>query len=453
VKVPRGWSEAALGELGAWAGGGTPSKVDSKFWVDGKIPWVSPKDMKVFELHDAEDYITEEAVLNSAAKRIPAGSVLFVTRSGILERTLPIAVTVTEVTVNQDLKALTPGRGVEPKCVAYAGRAREQEILRACSKDGTTVASIETERLRRFIVPIPPTAEQRRMVEAIESHLTRIDEAVATLERVERNLKRYRASVLKAAVEGRLVPTEATLNGWTQTQLDSVASVSLGQQRSPVHAASAKSLPYIRAANITWDGLDLSDVKAMGFVNPEKHRLRDGDVLLSEASGSPMEAGKPIVWRSELPEAYFQNTVIRVRVHDVNYTLPEYLRLVFLHCCLSGQFAKLAPGVGIVHIGAERLRRWPVTLPPLGEQRLLCAEFDRVESEAKQVAKVVASELARLARLRQSILKWAFEGKLVDQDPSDEPASVLLERIKAERSAAAPVAKSRARKPRAKVTR
>src|SRR5207249_1829488 len=124
----------------------------------------------------------------------------------------------------------------------------------------------------------------------------------------------------KARYEGPLGPDTTTLphlpEGWCWVRLQAVSDVILGQQRSPTHAAAAITVPYVRAANITWAGLDLSDVKRMGFVNPDRHRLDSGDVLLSEASGSPMEAGKPAIWRGEIPGACFQNTVLRVRPLD-----------------------------------------------------------------------------------------------------------------------------------------
>ena len=334
--------------------------------------------------------------------------------------------------------------------------------------------------LEAHSLPLPPLPEQHRIVGAIESYFTRLDDAMATLGRVQRNLKRYRASVLKAAVEGRLVPTEAELartegrdfepasvllerilaerhrrwqeaggrgrhhehgvpemssltklpEGWRWVRLDVVCDIQLGQQRAPVHTAAEIQHPYVRAANITWSGLDLSDVKSMGFPDRDRYRLKYGDVLLSEASGSPMEAGKPAVWKEQIPGACYQKTLLRVRALDPDRLLPEYLRLVFLRDCLTGKFAKVAPGVGIVHITAERLVAWALPLPPTEEQQRIVVETERIESILGRLSSSATEQIARLARLRQTILKWAFEGKLADQDPGDEPASLLLKRLR-----------------------
>jgi type I restriction enzyme, S subunit len=205
------WKRVPLKELGEWSGGGTPSKAKPEYWEKGEIPWVSPKDMKTERITDSEDHITETAIEESTAKLISAGSVLIVTRSGILSHTLPVAVTTVPVTVNQDLKALTPKEGILPEYVAWALRSFARDILNTCSKQGTTVNSIETAALNRFEIPVAPLDQQKHIVAEIEKQFSRLDEAVANLKRVKANLKRYKAAVLKAAVEGRLVETEAEL--------------------------------------------------------------------------------------------------------------------------------------------------------------------------------------------------------------------------------------------------
>ena len=122
----------SLRSLGRWSGGGTPSKSNPAFWSGGTIPWVSPKDMKPARISDAEDHITPEAVAQSATSLIKAGSVLLVVRSGILQHSLPVAVTDVDVALNQDLKALQPSAGVDATYVAWALRAHAQAILQIC---------------------------------------------------------------------------------------------------------------------------------------------------------------------------------------------------------------------------------------------------------------------------------------------------------------------------------
>ncbi len=203
TELPKGWATAKFSDFGEWMGGGTPSKAVPSYW-NGPIPWVSPKDMKTKVIRSAIDGITEAAVENSAAKRVPAGSVLIVARSGILAHTLPIAVTAVETTLNQDMKALTLSGGISSDFIAWGLRAFEQAILNKCRKGGTTVHSIEMPSLVAFELPIPPLNEQRRIVEKIEAMFERIDKGVENLRGAKATLALYRQSLLKSAFEGKL---------------------------------------------------------------------------------------------------------------------------------------------------------------------------------------------------------------------------------------------------------
>lgn len=128
--IPEAWELVPLKDLGQWSGGDTPSKSKPEYWTNGEVPLVSPKDMKTERITDSSDHITKAAVEESTAKLISAGSVLIVTRSGILSHTLPVAVTTVPVTVNQDLKVLTPKEGGLPEYVAWALRCFAREILK-----------------------------------------------------------------------------------------------------------------------------------------------------------------------------------------------------------------------------------------------------------------------------------------------------------------------------------
>jgi type I restriction enzyme S subunit len=201
--LPINWEQWRLADVGEWFGGGTPSSSNARFW-DGNIPWVSPKDMKVASITSTQDQITVGAVQNSAVKLISAGSVLFVTRSGILAHSFPVATTKVQVTVNQDLKAITPVEVVDHNYLAWLLRALERQILTTCSKHGTTVHSIEIPTLKDLRVPIPPPAEQRRIVAKIEVLFSELDKGVESLTTARQQLKAYRQSVLKYAFEGKL---------------------------------------------------------------------------------------------------------------------------------------------------------------------------------------------------------------------------------------------------------
>jgi type I restriction enzyme S subunit len=151
-------------------------------------------------------------------------------------------------------------------------------------------------------------------------------------------------------------------------RLDQVAEVRLGRQRAPKDHHGDHMRPYLRAANVGWSGLRLGDVNRMNFTDAEleTYRLLPGDLLLSEASGSPGEVGKPALWLGQIENCAFQNTLLRVRphVHD-----PSFLLHYFRFVALSGGFVPEARGVGIAHLGRARLAGWLTPLPSGVEQR------------------------------------------------------------------------------------
>jgi type I restriction enzyme S subunit len=359
---------------------------------------------------------------------------------------------------------------------------------------------VDFDQIGEFEISLPPKNEQSRIVSKIEELFSDLDAGVAALERARANLKRYRAAVLKAAVEGRLTaawrkahpavePASKLLErilterhkkweaaqlakfaaqgkappkgwkdkysepakpdttnlpklpkGWCWATMEQVGEVQLGRQRSPKNVSKDYPTKYLRAANITEFGLDVSDVLEMEFKPNEKQNflLRDGDLILSEASGSPKQVGKPAIWKGELDACCFQNTVIRLRPADVG--LSVYLLNVLRAFYIGGVFAKTATGVGINHLSAYKFAKLPLPLAPLTEQTEVILQIEAVFSTIAHSELEVGRARERATRLRQSILKRAFEGKLVPQDPNDEPASVLLVRIRAARAkqAAAP---------------
>ena len=221
--------------------------------------------------------------------------------------------------------------------------------------------------------------------------------------------------------------------GWGWVRVGEIAEVQLGRQRSPDNRSNKFPTKYIRAGNFTDNGLNLDDVLDMEFEPQERARflLKAGDVLLSEASGSAHQVGKPAVWRSEIEECCFQNTVIRVRSLD---ELSEYLFWVFKTYYISGVFSKLSGGVGINHLSAGKLESMAIPLVAIAESKKVLELINEKLSLIENLDQTITTSLQQAEALRQSILKKAFSGQLVPQDPNDEPASELLARIRAERA-------------------
>ena len=344
-------------------------------------------------------------------------------------------------------------------------------------------------------IPLAPLPEQRRIVAEIEKQFTRLDASVAALKRVQANLKRYRASVLKAACEGKLVPTEAELaraegrgyepaaallerilaerraqwdaqekrrgrykepsspdtsalselpKGWVWATLSQISDLKGGATKGRRFRAgeSLTEVPYLRVANVQRGYLDLSELKTIEVTQEVADQLAlvPGDILFTEG-GDRDKLGRGWIWKGELDKCIHQNHIFRSRLL-LSEMHPEF------YSWWGNSFGQTffeqsgKQTTNLASINLSVLSSFPVPLPPLAEQRRIVAEVERRLSVAQKAEVSIEANLRRVERLRQSILKQAFSGKLVPQDPGDEPASALLERIRVEREASHAVAKT-----------
>ncbi len=214
--------------------------------------------------------------------------------------------------------------------------------------------------------------------------------------------------------------------GWAEVRLADIAEVRLGRQRSPKNHSGTHMRPYLRAANVDWGGLKLDDVKTMNFTDEEAevYRLQPGDIVLGEASGSPSEVGKPALWNAEVDDCCFQNTLLRVRSYGVDRRfLLHYLR----YEAIRGAFAERSRGVGIHHLGAERLANWPIRLPPLDEQERIVAILEEHLSRLEVgVAMLHSTDL----RLRRWLAGFLSSATRVGSDEQPLPGGWQVLRIR-----------------------
>ncbi|BBG00862.1 hypothetical protein Pdca_20710 [Pseudonocardia autotrophica] len=193
--------------------------------------------------------------------------------------------------------------------------------------------------------------------------------------------------------------------------------------------------PYLRVANVFEDRIDLGDVKSMNFP-PEtfaRFELKPGDVLLNEGQ-SPEYLGRPAMYRGEPGKYAFTNSLLRFRAGpDV---LPEWALLVFRRHMHAGRFVKeVRITTNIAHLSATRFKSVEFPIPTLETQARVVAETTERLREIDRLGTSIDLAARRAEQLRRSLLAEAFAGRLAPQDPRDEPASVLLERIRAERAA------------------
>jgi len=321
---------------------------------------------------------------------------------------------------------------------------------------GVGIPHVDPTIFNNIPFPIAPLAQQRHIVAEIEKQFSRLDEAVANIKRVDANLKRYKAAVLKAALEGRLVETETDLarregrsyetgaqllvrilearasqsqanarhkkpvqvdisnpktlpEGWVWTSVDCVGDVLLGRQRAPQYLTGRYSRPYLRVANVKDSWIDFSDLEEMDFDEKHfpKYRLESGDILISEGQ-SPELLGQSAIFKGFPKPLCFQKTLHRFRPIPGSVS-PDFAQIVFRSHVQTGVFRKLGSiTTNIAHLTLEKFRAAPFPLPPLAEQHRIVMEVERVLAVQKDLATEVHAHLKRTNRIRQCLLQRAF---------------------------------------------
>ena len=292
---------------------------------------------------------------------------------------------------------------INPKYLAFVLQSRTfRQYIESASK-GTNINNIKQSHILNYEIEVPQDCEQKRIVSKIEELFSKLDASVAELQTAKEKLKVYRQAVLKEA----FTPGK----DWKKLKALDVGEVKLGRQRSPQNVSNLYPTKYIRAANITEQGLDLSDVLEMEFTPTEqsKYTLQENDIVISEASGSPTQVGKPALWKCELQTCCFQNTVIRHRVKEAN---PEYVFWYYKYLYISGYFSRIVGGVGINHLGAKNFSNIEIPIPSVLDQTKIVQRIERVLSVYGNIEQTIDTSLQQAEALRQSILKQAFEGGL-----------------------------------------
>jgi len=222
----------------------------------------------------------------------------------------------------------------------------------------------------------------------------------------------------------------------------------LGRQRSPRYHKGPKMRRYLRVANVFEDRIDTEDIMSMQFEDAEfaRYRLYPDDILLNEGQ-SPHLLGRPAMYRGDPTDVAFTNSLLRFRSGPG--VLPEWALLVFRRHLHMKRFMRESQiTTNIAHLSAGRFKTVEFPVPPIDEQERITDSVRVLLSEAAGISALIDQQRQRARTLRSSVLAAAFSGKLVTQDANDEPASVLLGRIAAERASSNGRSPVRTRKPR-----
>jgi len=475
-ELPMGWAECQIGDVTTIVGGGTPDSNDEQnFSTDEGISWMTPADLSGFQgvyVSRGKRFLTEKGFKGSSAKLLPEGTVLFSSRAPIGY----VAIAANEISTNQGFKSFVCRDGLIAQYIYYW--LKFAKPLAEGLASGTTFPEISGRNAARIPLRIAPTQEQLRIVAKVEELLSRVDAAQSRLTTIPRILKRFRQSVLAAACSGRLTadwreahknlePGTAFLqklhtkgkskvprvhlsrhnsfspqndffelpNSWAVTNFGSVvASIRGGSTGVPENEPT--KFPILRSSSVRPGVVDLEDVKYLPSETGqnEMNYLSEGDLLFTRLSGSLDYVANCAQVRGlegrkiQYPDRLFCAKVIR----PMNST---YCELVFAAPFVRAQVVEQAKSsAGHQRVSIVNITDQLIPVPPLAEQQEIVRRVEGLFKTADAIEARYRKAKAHVDNLTHSILARAFRGELVPQDPDDQPASVLLERIRRERA-------------------
>jgi type I restriction enzyme S subunit len=381
----------ALGHVCTFLNGGTPSTSVPRYF-EGTIPWITGADIVGPTVESARSFITEEAIQNSATNRVPAGTVLLVTRTSVGK----VAVAGTALCFSQDITALIPNpQKLDTSYLVQFLHTKVPHFERLSR--GATIKGITREVVADLPVLLPPLPEQRRIAEILD----RAEEI-----RAKRRAALAQLDTLIQAIFLDLFGDPTTnQKEWSMIPFGGVCESRLGKMLDQKQQTGKHLRPYLRNANVQWFHFDLTTLFEMDFDASarEEFRLRDGDLLICEGG----EPGRAAIWRGQVTECYYQKALHRVRP---NKTLanPAYLAWLLFFLSNMGGLGDHVTSATIAHLTGEKLKAMRIPVPPIDLQRKFACRVAAVE----KLKAAHRASLAEMDALFASLQHRAFRGEL-----------------------------------------
>ncbi|GAA2660541.1 restriction endonuclease subunit S [Streptomyces lunalinharesii] len=446
-ELPPGWAWAALEETlscepRAITDGPFGSNLKSAHYTDSGARVIRLQNVGDGKFRDERAHISLEHFETLRAHEACEGDLLLASLGEKLPRVALMPKLDEPAIVKADVIRARPHPEIHTKWLLYALQAPQTQSYAGGLIKGVGRPRLGMAAMRQIPIPVPPLAEQLRIVEALEEQLSRLDAAEQTL-----RLARKRIEVLRKSVFTSLVP-EAAPAGWTVATVGEAGTLELGRARHPDWHHGPEMRPYLRVANVFEDRIDISSIMEMDFSGIfERYRLHKGDILLNEGQ-SPHLVGRPAMYRGVPENIAFTNSLLRFQAGPG--VLPEWALMVFRRHLHARRFMReVRITTNIAHLSSKRLKAVEFPIPSLEIQKELVQRCEELLSGVEAIGREVDRATRRADALRSALLRKAFNGNLLPQNPADEPAATLLARIGAERDAAKPARKTkRAASPR-----
>ncbi len=412
--LPTGWATTTLGELFAPRKGKyTPNSTDPRAYLS--LDSVESHTSRIAAWERSSDY-------SSQSSQLCAGDVAYARLRPYLNK---VALIDREALGSAEFIVLPEIPQVLPSFLRY--RLISHDFVRFAAHHSTgDRPRLKWAQMRDFTLGLPPIAEQERIVAAIEEHFSRLDAAASALSAAQRRLDALLQSALRSLCDG----------SWTQLPLRHIIKSLKNGVFVSRPSATPPGYPIYRISAVRPLVLRIDDVR---YANPVpngaiSYAVEAGDILFTRYSGNPDYVGAAAVVPEEGAGVLHPDKLIRV-VADRDVALPEWIAAYVAAGTGRREVEKrLKTTAGQVGISGSQLGSVPIAVPPISYQQQATDRIGNVLAEQTRIRQILSSTETTVGALRRSILSVAFSGQLVPQDPTDEPAPVLLERVTASRT-------------------
>ncbi|MGC7406377.1 hypothetical protein ACPWR0_20835 [Pandoraea pneumonica] len=417
--LPQGWAETTIGDCQARTSTLDPRKCADERFALYSVPSYTeyqPEDVFGREIGSTKQVVQPEDVL--LCKIVPH------IRRGW---TVPAADERRQIASSEWI--VFRGHGLESEFLRryVLSDGFHEQFMQTIAGVGGSLTRARPAEAARIKIPVPPLPEQRRIVAKIDSLAGKTRRAREHLDHIPRLVEKYKQAILAAAFRG---DAELARVG------DVITDIRYGTAKKCNYDGGA--VPVLRIPNVQGGRIDLGDMKSADFDEKEllKLELRTGDILVIRSNGSLDLVGRSAVVDDRAAGMLFAGYLIRLRL-DSTRCLPEYLHWFLQSSVARNTITSAAKSTsGVNNVNAQELQTLELPLPSIAAQMERIASIKSAFTWIDRLVNDATSARKLIDHLDQAVLAKAFKGELVPQDPTDEPASALLDRIRAERSAA-----------------
>lgn len=489
--LPEGWKSVNIDSIAEIISGGTPSSKNPEYFTEEHeqgIAWITPADLSNYKnqyIAHGKRSITQSGYDSCSAKLMPKGAVLFSSRAPIGY----VAIALNEISTNQGFKSFVPHECTDTQYLYYYLKSIKH--LAESLATGTTFKELSGKVAKTLPFPLAPLPEQKRIVAKLDEVLAQVDTIKARLDGIPAILKRFRQSVLAAAVSGKLTEEWRGISEHDLIDFNEIASMNFEQRKLFIDGRIQKAKPLEQVPTLklptswSWCSIDDCALKITDgthhspdsfpegdFMYVTSKNVREGFIDLSNITYVTKETHKDIYSRCDvkLGDVLYVKDGANTGLSCVNniseqisllssvgvIKVTSYMDAKYLQHYLNSPIGRKLMldkmgGTAIKRLTLKKIKESPVSVPPIEEQKEIVRLVDQYFTFADTIEAQVKKAQARVDNLTQSILAKAFRGELVPQDPADEPAEVLLARIaqaRKEAEALTKAAKKAAKAPR-----